>query len=140
MGKTEPERNLNFIMTNPIKCEMRDARCEMRPALNVPIAFPRSKPSSAAGACLLHKQSLLRRFFSYLTFAEGACRKPIGRLRISSSSISFSFDMKIYQLLNLISFCLILFFNHFYRNIQHLILGHFLKLQLGFSRNPLLDY
>jgi hypothetical protein len=39
MGKTEPERNLNFIMTNPIKCEMRDARCEMRPALNVPNAM-----------------------------------------------------------------------------------------------------
>jgi len=34
---TGSKRTLKCVLYKPIKCEMRNARCEMRPALNVPI-------------------------------------------------------------------------------------------------------
>jgi len=34
------QRTLKSMLYKPIKCEIRDARCEMRPALNVPNSWP----------------------------------------------------------------------------------------------------
>jgi hypothetical protein len=57
------------------------------------------------------------------------CRKPIGRLKIPSSSNFHSFAMKLAQVLNSMSIYFIIFFNSFYLEAKPTIHGDLLEPQ-----------
>ena len=81
------QRTLKSMLYKPIKCEMQDARCKMRPALNVPIVGSKwvfCVKKDAAGNVVCYKAQLVTQAFSQVpgvdyfnTFAPVTCLASI---------------------------------------------------------------